>query len=105
MFMTPAWLSPSPDHRRDSAERFASAQTARPRDPCSAEIWRDLHAGVNQAADRVDRLVEHRLLRSGELDLDHPLDALGAEHDGNADIEILHTVFAVEIGRAGKHAL
>ncbi len=40
-----------------------------------------------------------------ELDLDDALDALGADHHRHADIEVLHAVFALEVGGAGQDAL
>ena len=39
------------------------------------------------------------------FDLDNTLDALRSDHDGHADIHVLHAVFAVEVGGAGQHAL
>src|SRR5258708_2484269 len=69
------------------------------------QIGRDLLAGIDQALHRADRLVEGFAVLAGQLDLDDALDALRADHDGHADIHVLHAVFAVEIGRAGQHAL
>ena len=40
-----------------------------------------------------------------EVELDHPLDALGADHHRHAGIEPLHVVLAVQIGGAGQHPL
>jgi hypothetical protein len=40
-----------------------------------------------------------------ELDLDDPLDAAGADHDGHADIEVVDAVLAGEVRGAGQHAL
>src|SRR5439155_22765422 len=69
------------------------------------QVGRDLLAGVDQALDRADRFVEGFAILAGQLDLDDTLDALRADDDGNADIHVLHAVFAVEIGSAGQHAL
>src|SRR5205085_9016951 len=57
------------------------------------------------AAHRADGLVEHLALGRIESELDHALDALRADHHRYADVQVLHAVWAVEIGRAGEHAL
>src|SRR5262249_37741922 len=54
------------------------------------ECRNDLHAGLDQPLDRVDRSVEHRALRLLQVDLDDPLDALGADHHRDADIAVAH---------------
>src|SRR6201999_4331743 len=69
------------------------------------QVGRDLLAGVDQALDGADRLVEGFAILAGKLDLDNALHALAADHDGHADIHVLHAVFAIEIGGAGHHAL
>src|SRR5215475_10173831 len=71
----------------------------------SEQVRRDLPAGVDQALDGADRLVESLAVLAAEFDLDNALDTLAADHHGHADIHVLHTVFAVEIGGAGQHAL
>src|SRR5262245_63010892 len=92
--------------RNALVERVAGAAArGRRRAKRFREVGRDLLAGVDQPAHRVGRLLEHRPLGAVELDLDDALDALRAEHDRHADIEILHAVLAVEIGGAGQHAL
>src|SRR5947209_19696648 len=70
-----------------------------------AEIRRDLLAGGDERLDRGDRLVEHFALGRIELDLDRALGALRADHDRHAHVEPTYPVLAVEMGRAGKHAL
>src|SRR4051794_19790826 len=54
------------------------------------QIGRNLLTGVDQALHRSDRLVERLAVLAGQLDLDHALDAPGADHDGHADIHVLH---------------
>src|SRR6185503_5451264 len=70
-----------------------------------AETWRNLLAGLDQALHSRRRFFEHRALAAVELDLDDALDALGADHNRHADIEVLDAVFAIEPGGAGQHAL
>src|SRR5690348_16406102 len=74
-------------------------------DDTSAQIRRDLLAGFDQALYRAGGFLEGVAFGAAELDLDHALDALGADHDRHADIEIVHAVFAVEPGGAGQYAL
>src|SRR5262249_28931209 len=62
-------------------------------------------AGVDESLHRRDRLVESLAVLAGEVDLDDPLYTLAPNHDRHADIHVLHTVFAVEIGGAGQDAL
>src|SRR3954470_9031475 len=69
------------------------------------KIGGDLLAGIDQALHRADRFVEGLAVLAGELDLDDALNALGADHDGDADIHVLHAVFALEVGGRGQHAL
>src|SRR6185436_12560783 len=71
----------------------------------SEQVGRDFLAGVDQPLNGAYRLVEGFAVLAGQLDLDDALDALRADDDGNADIHVLHAVFAVEIGGAGQHAL
>src|ERR1700761_1183719 len=74
--------------------------------PLAAEqVRRDLLAGIDQPLDGTDRLVEGFAVLAGQLDLDDALDALAADHDGHADIHVLHAVLAVEVGGAGHHPL
>ena len=60
---------------------------------------------IDQAFNRRDRFVELSLLTGVELHFDDAFDALGTDHDGNADIHALHTIFAVQVGRTGQNAL
>src|SRR5438552_1827437 len=59
----------------------------------------------DQLADGGDRFVEGGLLFAVERDLDDALDTAGADHDRDADIEVLDPVLAVEPGGAGQDAL
>src|SRR6478609_11380890 len=76
-----------------------------PRSSAAEQVRRDLLAGVDQALDGAHRLIESLAVLACKLDLDNALDALAADHDGHADIHVLHAVFAVEIGGTGQHAL
>src|SRR5690606_38316322 len=71
----------------------------------SGEIRRDLPAGVDQRLHRLRGFLEARTLRAVQLDLDHPLGALAADYYGDADVQVLDTVLAVEPRGAGQHAL
>src|ERR1700731_3000243 len=59
---------------------------------------------VDQFAHGADRFVEGSLLVPVEGDLDDALDAAGADHDGDADEEILDPILPVEPRRPGHHA-
>src|SRR5580658_7390082 len=52
-------------------------------------LFLDLPGRLDEGAHGSDGFVEHRLLLGVERDLDDALDALGADHHGNADIEVL----------------
>src|SRR6266404_3643871 len=69
-------------------------------DQLLAEIRRDLLADGDERLHRGDRLVEHFALGRIELDLDHALDALRADHDWHAGVEPTYPVLAVGRGRA-----
>src|SRR5215470_640354 len=69
------------------------------------EIGRDLLAGIDQALYRGGRFFEHGTFAAVELDLDNPLNAFGADHNRNADVEIPDAVLAVQPGGAGQYAL
>src|SRR5689334_308385 len=60
---------------------------------------------LHQAAYRGDRFLEHGTLLGIEGNLDDPLHALGADHHGNADIEVLDAVLAGEPRGAWEHTL
>src|SRR6185437_16564872 len=68
-------------------------------------LFQQLLADLAEIADGVRRFVELGLLLGIHFDLDDPLDALGTDHDRNADIEAVHAVLAGEIGGAGQNAL
>src|SRR5882672_3864998 len=69
------------------------------------QVRRDLLAGIDQTLHGADRLVEGFAVLAGQFDLDNTLDTLRSDDNGDADIHVLHAIFAVEIGRAGHHAL
>src|SRR5258708_11764578 len=69
------------------------------------QIRRDLLAGIDEALHGTDRFIEGFAVLAGQLNLDNPLDTLRPNHDGHADIHVLHAIFAVEVGGAGHHAL
>src|SRR6187549_1205571 len=69
----------------------------------AVEIGRDLLAGLDQALHCRCRFFEHRALAAIELDFDDALNALGADNDRHADIEILDSIFAIEPGGAGQN--
>src|SRR5262245_42286112 len=60
---------------------------------------------VDDALDAFGALLEHGLLFVGQADLDDLLDALAADDDGDAHVEVLVAVLAVEVGRGGEEAL
>src|ERR1700761_6635712 len=94
-------------YTKDSARgpRNACGQSSARSILAAEQVRRDLLAGVNQALDGADRLVEGLTVLAGQFDLDDALDTLSADHDGHADIHVLHIVFAVQVGGAGEHAL
>src|SRR5688572_21253537 len=55
----------------------------------STQLRRDLHARIDEALHRSDRLLEHRLLGIVEADLDDLLDAVCTDHHGHADVHVL----------------
>src|SRR5436305_14193682 len=59
---------------------------------------------VDQFADRGHRFVEGRPFLAVERNLDHPFDPAGADHDRDADVELLDAVLAIEPCGAGQHA-
>src|SRR5574338_339859 len=59
----------------------------------------------HELADVLDRGVEEPALIGVELDLEHLLDAPGAEHARDADVEPVDAVLALAQARAGEHAL
>src|SRR5271166_4790842 len=67
----------------------------------------DLHAldDLDQLADGGGRFVEGRLLLAIERDLDDPLDAAGADHHRDADIEVAYAVLAFEQRRTRQYPL
>src|SRR5262249_17523388 len=85
MFMTPP-ERPGSGHRRGEARPDALAKP-------------------DYRFDRPARTHEGVALMRVEVELDHALDALGADHHRHAGIKSLHMILAVEIGGAGKHAL
>src|SRR5213593_4169383 len=60
---------------------------------------------VDQLADGGRRLLEGGALLRGELDLDDLLDALPTELHGNAHVEPLHPVRAIQVGGARQDLL
>src|SRR5271168_3575275 len=58
----------------------------------------------DQLAHRPDRFVERGLFVAVERDLDNALDPAGANHNRDADVEVLDPVLTVEPRRAGQHA-
>ena len=50
-------------------------------------------------------MFEHGTFGAVQLNLDDAVDALRADHRGHADIQILNSIFAVQISRTGEHAL
>ena len=63
-----------------------------------------LHRG-DKFFDRVDALLKIGLLLRGQLQLDDPLDAAGAQNDRHADIIAADAVLLVAIGGAGNQPL
>ena len=62
-------------------------------------------ADLHEILHGFHRAFEVEPLMRVEIDLDHPLHALGADHRRHADIEALYAVFAGQVGGAGQHAL
>jgi hypothetical protein len=56
--------------------------------------WIFLQAST-EACDGSDGLVEHRLLIRIHVDVDDPLDAVGADHDRHTDVGVLEAVLPV----------
>src|SRR5215468_10086897 len=81
-----------------SRESIKSSLGSSPPRSAAEQIRRDLLAGIDQALNGADRLVEGLAVLARKIDLDDALDALGADHHGHADIHVLHAVLAVEIG-------
>ena len=69
------------------------------------EAWCDALASIDQILNGFDRAVEFLALIAVEIDFDNPFHTSCADHDRHADIKALHTVFAREIGSAGKNPL
>src|SRR5690606_26000320 len=65
-----------------------------------ADAGIDVLAGLDEAANGLDALVEHGALLGGEFDLDHLLHAVLADDARHADIDVVEAVFALEVGRA-----
>src|SRR5690606_34930194 len=55
--------------------------------------------------DGVHALLEIGLLLLGQLQLDNPLDAVGAQYDGNAHIVTAHAVFTITVRSARNETL
>src|ERR1700682_2288770 len=84
-----------------TGDRFGSIFGQSSARSAAEQIRCDLLAGIDQPLHRADRLVARLAVLAGQLDLDNALDALRSDHDGHADIHVLHPVFAVEIGGDG----
>src|SRR5205085_11260317 len=65
----------------------------------------DALAGLQQFLHRVDRDLEIGPGLIVQRDLDDLLDAAGANHAGDADIEAVQAIFAVDISGSGQEAL
>src|ERR1700730_1614835 len=95
------WASRN-DHPGRSGARLAASPE--PMNTALAGSTSHVLDDADQLADRGDRFVERRPFLLVERDLDHPLDAAGADHDGDADVEILDPILPVEPRRTGQHA-
>src|SRR5580704_4535896 len=67
-----------------------SAGTNRDRSASLVEIGCDRPAGIDQGLHPTRRFLEHGAFGAVQLDLDDPLDPLGANHRRHAHIEVLH---------------
>src|SRR3989304_4144693 len=65
----------------------------------------DALAGDEQFLDRVDRDLKVRLGLVRQLDLDDLLDAVRADHDGHADVQIVDAIFTRQVDGRRQDAL
>src|SRR3954454_2395544 len=69
------------------------------------QMRRDALARIHQALHGLGGFLEHATLGAIEMNLHDALDALGSDHRRHADIEVLDSVFAVQVRGAGQDAL
>src|SRR5262249_1261765 len=110
----PGWGSRPTRHPRrayPAKARRCVTRARRKRDYRCTRAWagRETRALRGEDADDlpngVGGPVQHHLLVAVQSEADAPLDPAAAELDGDAHVEPIDSVLALEVGRAGKDAL
>ena len=70
----------------------------------SGQAFINALAGIDQAAHRINGIVEHRLFIVVQLDLDNPLGTIGTDYRRHADIHVTDTELAIQLSRTGQNA-